>query len=153
MTVTSRALSAGHISRPTGLCAKLLLAALLVACGDDGESSNATTPQSQESKIYDVPIPPTAIADPASDEGREIYQVEAQTMNQIVHGFYLTTMPAGRPYNGLDWCSEAWTGRESVERVWRKPSTNDFLVLQVSRAPRGSTINVTDDKGNATRTC
>lgn len=158
-------LSVGRSRRPgagkrrlaaVGVVGAVLLTA--AACGKDTKAAApaASAAEPGRSRIYDIPLHQSAAA--VAEETRpqhEVYRV-ALSVNGLAN-YYLIMAQMGDnvPYQGLEWCSGVRTETpvRAFERVWRKPSTTDFLVLQGTADGTGSRLVISEERGNAARQC
>lgn len=145
------------------MAACMLTLVASTSCGGS-ESSNVNNgrpviEQSPEktAQIYSVPLPGAATPEPgAATSEKEVYRLPPGLPITAVTGFYNERMPLNRPFKELEWCGTAPVAGPVVptlERVWRAPGTNDFLVLQILQERDGTLVNIIDSRNDANRAC
>jgi hypothetical protein len=128
------------------------------ACGSDPPDPDRPGQESvvKPSGIRRAVVPELAELDQAaSGPGREVYRIPTFGADDVAQ-FYQREMPAKKPFKGMAWCSETQAGTEpatTYEYVWRAGAKSDFLVVQVAGSADGVAISISDEKGNAARTC
>ena len=140
------------------MVALVLVALSVAACGGDdgGGKKPGPPPQPKDSMLYDIPLHESAVLEGAkSGPGRETYRVGLPVLGLANFYMLVARMGDDMPFRDLEWCRGSRTGEplQAFERVWRKPATNDFLVLQGTADGKGSQLVIIDEKANATRTC
>ncbi len=133
---------------------------VLAGCSAEGRSKKPALPDlsSKPSAIHHVPVPRQAVLDrAASTKGKQVYRLEVNTLYPSdLEGFYDRTMPRGKPFDGLAWCGaeRALVVGTGSELSWRRPGSDDFVVVRYTTSPDlDGEIVVTDDRKNPSRRC
>lgn len=130
------------------------------ACAGDDSEDQAQALDPNISEVSDVQLHPSSVVvGDKSGPDRQTYWVSLPVdglanFYRVVAGMG-NDMPFEGPDGTLEWCSGSRTETSPCgwERVWRKPGTSDFLVLQGTEDGAGSPLSVIDDKANTSRTC
>lgn len=131
------------------------------ACSKKSATERAAEKQAQavpapvngRSSIYGVEIPAGAKLDISfSKPGYEYYRVAPTPQIPLIQT-YEQKMPKGMPFNGLEWCSSKDYPIRRHDSIWRKPGTDDFLVVEIVVGSEDTTFTIIDDKANGARSC
>lgn len=124
------------------------------ACSGQGARNQAERPF--VSRIYDVPLHKSSVASTATSRSdREVYNVALPVEGLANFYTLVAKMGDGMPFRDLQWClgSRTQTSPRQFERVWRSPSTSDFLVIRGMEDGEGAQLSIIKEGGNSTRTC
>lgn len=132
----------------------LLFFLLASACGSADDQQEASDPEVGRSRIYDVPLHQSAVADSTNNTSdHEVYRLSLSVSESA--GFYsparIGNMP---PFRGLTLCQNSSDTRpDGFKRIWQLPNANDFLVLRGVEDRPGSRLMIMVERGNIGRTC